>query len=75
MRTARKNDHIEKLMRDSVFIYGRLYVSPSLPQDDSDQAENTEHMTDYASVTKAGIYTRTVREHAAVEHQTKHRAA
>lgn len=57
MRTARKNDHLEKLMRDSVFIYGWLYVSPSLPQDDSDQAENTEQKTDYASLTKAGIYT------------------
>lgn len=57
MRTARKNGHRVKLVRDSLYIDGRLYVSPALSQDDSDQAENTEHKTDYASVTKVGINT------------------
>lgn len=54
MRTARKNGHRVKLVRDSLYIDGRPYVPPALTQDDSDQAEYTGHKTDYASVTKAG---------------------
>lgn len=46
------NGHRVKLVRKSLYIDGQLYISPALAQDDSDQAENTGHETNYALVTK-----------------------
>lgn len=57
IRTTIKNGQRWKLVRYSLYVDGRLCVPPALPQGGSDQAENTEHKTNYASEKRMCINT------------------